>query len=116
MRCCGNAGYNLANCTDVDEVIETLKVIAEGHVQSWYAARKATADRGLALADRTQDFLGKGGTYMRGSTCERMAEFLLPPDDPKRPGSFEKTGSSFFKGFGTLGLRNSKAARRVCGV
>ena len=100
-----------------DEVIETVKVIAEGHVQSWYTAWKATADRVLALADRTQDSLGKGGSaYMRGSTCERMAEFLLPPDDPKRPGSFEKTGSSFFKGLGTLGLRNSKAARRVCGV
>ena len=117
MRCCGNAGYNLANCTDLGEVLETVKVIAEGHVQSWYTAWKATADRVLALADRTQNSLGKGGgAYMRGSMYERMAEFLLPPDDPKRPGSIEKTGSSFFKGLGTLGLRNSKAARRVCGV
>ncbi|HKM63990.1 MAG TPA: alpha/beta fold hydrolase [Acidisphaera sp.] len=34
-----------------------------------------------------------------------MAEFLLPPDDPKRPGSFEKTGSYFFKGLDALGVR-----------
>jgi bisphosphoglycerate-dependent phosphoglycerate mutase len=39
---------------------------------------------------------------MRASTYQRMAEFLLPPDDPKRPGSFEKTGSYFFKGLDTL--------------
>jgi hypothetical protein len=34
-----------------------------------------------------------------------MAEFLIPPDDPKRPESFEKTGSYFFKGLDTLGVR-----------
>ena len=34
---------NLAICTDLGEVLETVKVIAEGHVQSWYTAWKATA-------------------------------------------------------------------------
>src|SRR5271166_4301957 len=42
---------------------------------------------------------------MMGGPYQRMAEFLLPPDDPKRPGSFEKTGSYFFKGLDTLGVR-----------
>jgi hypothetical protein len=83
MRCCGNAGYNLANCTDLGEVLETVKVIAEGHVQSWYTAWKATADRVLALADRTQNSLGKGGTHMRGSTCERAwLSFCCRPTIP----------------------------------
>ena len=93
-----NAGYILANCADLGEVLETVKVISEGDAQSWYTAWEATADRALALAERTQDCLSKGGAYMRASTYQRMAEFLLPPDDPKRPGSIEKTGSSFFKG------------------
>lgn len=100
-----NAGYIVSNCADLGEVLETVKVIAEGDTQSWYTAWKATAERVLALAERTQDSLSKGGAYMRASTYQRMAEFLLPPDDPKRPGSFEKTGSYFFKGLDTLGVR-----------
>jgi len=50
-----NAGYIVSNCADLGEILETVKVIAEGDVQSWYAAWKATADRVLALAERTQD-------------------------------------------------------------
>jgi hypothetical protein len=88
-----NAGYIVSNCADLGEVLETVKVIAAGDVQSWYSAWVATADRVLALAERTQDLLSRGGAYMRASTYERMAEFLIPPDDPKRPESFEKTGS-----------------------
>jgi hypothetical protein len=105
-----NAGYILANCTDLGEVLETVKVIAEGDAQSWYTAWTATADRVLALAERTQDCLSKGGAYMRASTHQRPAEFLLPPDDPKRPGSFEKTGSYFFKGLAMLGVRYERIA------
>ena len=100
-----NAGYIVSNCADLGEILETVKVIAEGDVQSWYTSWEATADRVLALAERTQDPLSKGGAYMRASTYQRMAEFLIPPDDPKRPESFEKTGSYFFKGLDTLGVR-----------
>ena len=100
-----NAGYIVSNCADLGEVLETVKVIAEGDVQSWYSAWVATADRVLALAERTQDLLSRGGAYMHASTYERMAEFLIPPDDPKRPESFEKTGSYFFKRLDTLGVR-----------
>jgi pimeloyl-ACP methyl ester carboxylesterase len=100
-----NAGYIVSNCADLGEVLETVKVIAEGDVQSWYTAWEATADRVLALAERTQDPLSKGGAYMRASTYQRTAEFLIPPGDPKRPESFQKTGSYFFKGLDTLGVR-----------
>jgi alpha-beta hydrolase superfamily lysophospholipase len=41
---------------------------------------------------------------MRASTYQRTSEFLIPPDDPKRPDSFEKTGTYFFKGLDTLGV------------
>src|SRR5262245_2965499 len=75
-----NAGYILSNCADLSEILETVKVITEGDGQSWYAGWKATADRVLALAERTQDTLSKGGAYMRASTYQRTSEFLLPPD------------------------------------
>jgi pimeloyl-ACP methyl ester carboxylesterase len=97
-----NAGYIISGCADLGEVLETVKVIAEGDVQSWYSAWSATADRVLALAERTQDPISKGGAYMRSSTYQRTSEFLLPPDDPKRPESFEKICSCFVKGLDTL--------------
>ena len=81
-----NAGYIVSNCADLGEVLETVKVIAEGDVQSWYSAWVATADRVLALAERTQDLLSRGGAYMRASTYERMAEFLIPPGESQASG------------------------------
>jgi hypothetical protein len=101
-----NAGYIAANCADLGEMLETTKLIAEGDLQGWYAAWSDTADRVLALAERTQDPLSKGGAYMRASTYQRLGEFLLPHDDPKRPASFEKTGRLFFQGLEALGVRH----------
>jgi pimeloyl-ACP methyl ester carboxylesterase len=95
----------VSNCAELGEVLETVKVIVEGDVQSWYTGWKATADRVLGLAERTQDTLSKGGAYMRASTYQRTSEFLLPPEDPKRPESFEKTRTYFVKGLDTLGVR-----------
>jgi pimeloyl-ACP methyl ester carboxylesterase len=100
-----NAGYIVSNCADLGEMFETVKGIAEGDPQSWYTAWEATAERALALAERTREPVSKGGSYMRASTYQRMAEFLLPPDDPKRSASLEKISSSFFKGLDTLGVR-----------
>jgi pimeloyl-ACP methyl ester carboxylesterase len=100
-----NAGYIASGCAELGEVLETVKVIAEGDVQSWYNSWEATADRVIALAERTRDPLSKGGAYLRASTYQRVAEFLIPPDDPRRTASFEKTGDYFFKGLDTLGVR-----------
>ena len=100
-----NAGYILSDCADLGEILETVKVISEGDAQSWYSAWEATADRVLALAERTRDSLSKGGAYMRACTYQRLAEFLISPDDPKRAGSFEKIGSYFLSGLDALGVR-----------
>ena len=100
-----NAGYIQSNCADLGEILETAKVISEGDPESWYTAWQATADRVIALAERTHDRLSKGGAYMRAATYLRMAEFLLSPDDSRRPGSLEKIVSHFFKGLDTLGVR-----------
>ena len=100
-----NAGYIFTQCADLGEILETVKLITEGDVQSWYAAWVATADRVLALADSTRDPQSKGVAYMHASTYQRTAEFLLTPDDAKRPESFEKTSRYSFKGLDTLGVR-----------
>src|SRR3974377_8647 len=80
-----NAGYIVSNCADLGEIFETVKVISEGDPQSWYTEWEAAAERVLALAERTREPLSKGGAYMRASTYQRMAEFLLTPEDPRRP-------------------------------
>jgi alpha-beta hydrolase superfamily lysophospholipase len=95
----------VSNCADLGEILETVKVISEDDAQSWYTAWETTADRVLALAERTQDPISKGGAYLRASTYQRLAEFLIPPDDPKRPGSFERIGSYFLKGLDALEVR-----------
>ena len=100
-----NIGYTPSECADIGEMLETTKQITEGDMQSWYNAWAATADRAEALAERTHDPRSKGGAYMRSSTYQRLGEFLLPPDDPKRPASFEKTGRLFFQGLDALGVR-----------
>ena len=100
-----NAGYIVSNCADLSEILETVKVIAEDDVQSWYSGWEATAFRVLALAELTLDPLSKGGAYMRAATYQRTAEFLLAPNDPKRRDSFEKTRAYFLAGLDTLGVR-----------
>jgi pimeloyl-ACP methyl ester carboxylesterase len=100
-----NAGYIAANCADLGEMLETTKLITEGDLQGWYVAWSDTADRVWSLAERTRDPLSKGSAYMRASTYQRLGEFLLPHDDPKRPASFEKTGKLFFRGLEALGVR-----------
>ena len=72
---------------DTNEVLETVKLIADGDVESWYTAWSALAERVLALAESTSDKLSKGNAYMRAYNYQRTAEFLLPPEDTKRPPS-----------------------------
>ena len=100
-----NAGYALSQCADLGEMLETTKQITEGDLESWYTAWAATADRVEALAERTQDTISRGGAYMRASTYQRLAEFLLPPDDPRRPESLDKAVRWFFHGLDALDVR-----------
>jgi dienelactone hydrolase len=41
---------------------------------------------------------------MRASNYFRTAEFLLPPDDPKRPATFEQSTSTFYAGLSALAV------------
>jgi len=100
-----NAGYTFAQCADLGEMLETTKQITEGDLESWYTAWASTADRVEALAERTQDRISKGDAYMRASTYQRLAEFLLSPDDPRRPNSLDKAVRRFLQGMDALGVQ-----------
>src|SRR5262249_16019902 len=50
---------------DLNEVLETLKLIRDGDVQSWYAGWSGLSDRILALAESYGDKISAGNAYMR---------------------------------------------------
>ena len=98
------AGYTLSGGADIGEVMATVSQIADNDQQSWFAAWSATSDRVFALAERTHDPLSKGGAYLRAHGYQRTGGFLLPPDDPKRPASWEKEVNYFYKGLDAMGV------------
>jgi len=100
-----NAGYVYSKCADLGEMLEKTKLIAEGDVESWYRAWAAAANRAEGLAASTRDTISKGDAYMRASTYERLAEFLLPPDDPRRAESFDRAVRWFLQGLEALDVR-----------
>ena len=107
-----NAGYAFSQCADLGEVLETTKQITEGDLESWYTAWAGTADRAETLAARTQDRISKGDAYMRASTYQRLAEFLLASDDPRRPESLDKAVRWFLQGLDALGVRYESFSAR----
>jgi pimeloyl-ACP methyl ester carboxylesterase len=100
-----NAGYIYSQCADLGEMLETTKQIIEADVESWYRAWAATANRTEGLAASARDTISKGDAYMRASTYERLAEFLLAPDDPRRAESFDKAVRWFLQGLDALNVR-----------
>jgi hypothetical protein len=82
-----------AGSADTNEVLETLKLIVDGDVQSWYAAWSAMSDRVFMLAERTIDRISKGNAYLRSHNYQRTAEFLLPRPTP----SARRRGPSHFR-------------------
>ena len=90
---------------DLNEVLETVKTIVDGDVQSWYQGWAALADRTLTLAERTRDPLSKGNAYLRAHNYLRVAAFLLPPYDPKRPTTWRTSLARFDRALEVLGVR-----------
>jgi len=91
--------------SDTEEVLETIKHIRSGDAQGWYNAWNATAERTLALAERTQNAQSKGGAFLRAHTYFLTAEFFLPPSDPKRSIATQKNVSAFYNGLAALGVK-----------
>ncbi len=98
-------GYMQSGGAEAGEVLETVKLITEGDVQSWYAAWSATAARVAGTAEGMLDPISNSGALMRAHNYQRTAEFLLLPDDPKRPPSWEKTKAYFCQALAACGSR-----------
>jgi alpha-beta hydrolase superfamily lysophospholipase len=91
--------------SDTEEVLETIKHIKSGDAQGWYKAWSTTAERTLALAERTQDAKSRGGAFLRAHTYFVTAEFFLPPSDTKRSIATQKNLSAFYHGLDALGVK-----------
>jgi len=102
LRLLGTEPYGGA---DTEEVLETIKHIRAGDAQGYYKAWSATAERTLALAERTRDAQSKGGACLRAHSYFRVAEFFLPPSDPKRSIATQKNLSAFYDGLAALGVK-----------
>jgi pimeloyl-ACP methyl ester carboxylesterase len=93
-----------AQGADVSEVLETTRQVRAGDAQGWYAAWTALGDRNLARAQATRDPSSRGQALLRAHTYYLRSEFFLPPDDPKRPASFDRNRQAFYGGLDTLGI------------
>ena len=89
----------------LNDVLEAIKTIVDGDAQSWYAGWSALSDRTVAFAEQTHDTISKGNAYMRAHNYLRTAQFMLPPEDPKRPGAWKKCLEYYLKGLDVLRVR-----------
>jgi alpha-beta hydrolase superfamily lysophospholipase len=97
-----------AGGADIMEVLETIKHIRQGDAQSWFSAWQKTGDRLLQRAEKITDPMSRGQAYLRAHNCLRTAEFFLPPQDAKRPVSFEKNVKAFGLGLDALGVQHER--------
>jgi alpha-beta hydrolase superfamily lysophospholipase len=91
-----------ADGADLSEVLETIRYIRSGDEQGWWDAWSKRAAKTEALANRTTDPTSRGLALLRAHNYYRTAEFLLPPSDAKKPGTFDKSQATFYRGLDTL--------------
>jgi hypothetical protein len=99
-------GYAVTGGAETGEILESVRHIPVGDVQAWYASWTETGQRVLAEADKTLDPVSRA--YMRAHNYFETGEFLLPPDDPKRPDSWKRILDSFAKGLETLDVPHER--------
>ncbi|MGO9004958.1 MAG: alpha/beta hydrolase family protein [Beijerinckiaceae bacterium] len=95
-----------AGGADTGEILQAIKSIRSGDAQSWYRGWEAAAERTMALAAGARDAQSRGGALLRAHNYFRTAQFLLPPNDPKRPTAFAKDTAAFYEGLDALAVRH----------
>jgi dienelactone hydrolase len=93
---------------DVTECLETIGLIYGGDASGWYDAWSATAKRNVARAEGTRDQVSKGLAYLRAHNYWRTAEFLLKPDDKRRPSAWISQVDAFDRGLQALGIAHER--------
>jgi alpha-beta hydrolase superfamily lysophospholipase len=95
---------------DSGETLQTVTGLKSGDAKGWYDAWQATGDRLVALANRTNDRIGRGRALLRAHTYYRTAEFFLAPHDPKRPAIWNKNVDAFYQGLDVLDIAHERFA------
>jgi dienelactone hydrolase len=95
---------------DVTECLETIGVIHGGDAGGWYDAWAATAKRNVARAEGARDQVSKGLAYLRAHNYWRAAEFLLQPDDGRRPPAWTSQVDTFDRGLEALGIAHERTS------
>jgi pimeloyl-ACP methyl ester carboxylesterase len=95
---------------DVTECLETIGVIHGGDASGWYDAWAATAKRNVARAEGVRDQVSKGLAYLRAHNYWRTAEFLLKPDDVRRPSAWTSQVDAFDRGLQALGIAHERTS------
>lgn len=97
--------YTTFGGAEPGEVLVTVERIDSGDTESWYKEWTRTAERVEAVADDGLDN-SSGRTamyaYFRAHTYYRTAEFFLPPGDPRRIPTYEKSRTTFRRGLDLL--------------
>lgn len=102
LRALGDAAFGGA---DISEILETIKHIEANDVESWFNAWERTADRVASSARSIVDPISKGHALLRAHNYYRTAEFLLLPEDSRRPAAWRKNTDAFYEGIKTLGVK-----------
>jgi pimeloyl-ACP methyl ester carboxylesterase len=90
---------------DTGEILEAIRHIRSGDEQSWFTGWNAAGERALGLAHTAKDRQSRGYALLRAHNYFRTAQFLLPPDDPKRPAAFIKDNAAFYAGLDALNVK-----------
>lgn len=101
------ASYGLYGGSEIGEVLATADKIREGDFESWYIEWSRVAERietiaGSALQEGHR--VSAKQAFLRASNYCRTAEFFLPPDDPRRSETYEKSRSTFWRFLELSGL------------
>ncbi|HTT24327.1 MAG TPA: alpha/beta fold hydrolase [Candidatus Sulfotelmatobacter sp.] len=97
-----------ARGADISEVLQATTKMQAGDEQSWHAEWSALAERNLARANSTRNRKSRGEALLRAHTYYARAQFYLPPDDAKRPVTYDRCRKAFYEGLDTLGVTYEK--------
>ncbi|CEJ10215.1 2,6-dihydropseudooxynicotine hydrolase [bacterium YEK0313] len=93
---------------DIAETLEAIGRIREGDPIGWHDAWAATARRNSARAAACLDPVSRGLAHLRAHTYWRTAEFLLKPEDERRPNAWAAQIEAFDQGLRVLGIAHTR--------
>lgn len=97
-----------AGGADLNEVLMAISQITDGDSNGWYEAYSALATRTEDRIPSCADPLSCGQSWLRAHNYWRTAEFLLAPQDPRRPLAWDRQIAAFDKGLELSGIAHER--------